>query len=240
MTVAREAGAADLTSVRDRLALALDVKDLAAARALAQRLSPYFGVVKIGLELFVAEGPAAVKALAADGFCVFLDLKMHDIPTTVERGARQAVAISASYLTVHAAGGETMLRAAVEGFGAADGRGIGSTPGGILAVTVLTSETEAPASVIAERAAMARQCGCVGVVCAASDLGVVRRVAPELLAVVPGVRLSGTSSNDQARRATPGAAAAAGAGLLVIGRTVSGADDPEAAARRVAAEVASA
>jgi orotidine-5'-phosphate decarboxylase len=225
-----ELDAAELSRVRDRLALALDVSDVTAARALARRLTAYFGVVKIGLQLFVAEGPHAVEALASDGFPVFLDLKMHDIPTTVGRAARQARAIGATYLTVHAAGGETMIGAAVDAFGA--------TAGGILAVTVLTSEANAPEAVIAERVSAAMRCGCAGVVCAASDLGVVRRVAPELLAVVPGVRLAGSAADDQARLATPGEAAAAGAGLLVVGRTVSAAVDPEAAAMRVAIQVA--
>jgi orotidine-5'-phosphate decarboxylase len=245
-------------NVRDRLALALDVEGLPEARALARRLAAFFAVVKIGLELFVAEGPAAVEALASDGFDVFLDLKMHDIPTTVERAARRARATSATYLTVQAAGGEAMLRAAVAGFGApeaggigqaggigapgatSEAGGIGARPGGILAVTVLTSEPDAPESVIADRTALAARCGCAGVVCAAADLAVGRRVAPELLAVVPGVRLSGSPADDQARLATPGAATAAGAGLLVIGRTVSAAQDPEAAARRLTAEVANA
>jgi len=259
----------ELARVREALALALDVDDLASARALASRLALYFGVVKIGLQLFVAAGPTAVEALVSDGFPVFLDLKLHDIPNTVARAAERARDISATYLTVHAAGGETMLRAAVEAFGTPENRGTPENPGkagtggsprnagsrgtggsavtggspgrrgGILAVTVLTSEAHAPAAVVAERAEMAMRCGCVGVVCAASDLAIVREVAPELLAVVPGVRLAGSSADDQARMATPGAATVAGAGLLVIGRTVSGAGDPEAAALRVAREVAS-
>jgi len=237
-TVGPEPGG--IGSVRDRLALALDVEDLPAARALAGRLAPWFGVAKVGLQLFVAEGPSAVRALAADGFSVFLDLKMHDIPTTVGRAARRARAISATYLSVHAAGGEAMVRAAVEGFGAPGAEGLPERAGGVLAVTVLTSEKDAPESLIADRAELAFACGCAGVVCAASDLAAVRKAAPQLLAVVPGVRLLGSCADDQARVATPAAAAAAGAGLLVIGRTVSGADDPEDAARRVAAEVASA
>jgi orotidine-5'-phosphate decarboxylase len=131
---------------------------------------------------------------------------------------------------VHAAGGEVMLRAAVEAFGDAGG-------GGILAVTVLTSEAKAPEAVIAERVATALSCGCAGVVCAAGDLAVARRLAPDLLAVVPGVRLAGSAADDQARLATPREAAAAGAGLLVVGRTVSAAADPEAAALQVAIEI---
>ncbi|MGD0085483.1 MAG: orotidine-5'-phosphate decarboxylase [Acidimicrobiales bacterium] len=222
-----------LTEVRGQLALALDVEDLRAARLLVSRVAPYFGVVKVGLELFIAVGPAAVEAFRSDGLAVFLDLKLHDIPTTVRRAASQARSIGATYLTVHAAGGEAMLRAAVEGFGP-------TVSGGILGVTVLTSDPEAPESVIAARAELAARTGCVGVVCAASDLGTVRKVAPGLTAVVPGIRLAGGSNDDQARAATPFAAASAGAGLLVVGRAVTSASDPAAAAREVAEQVAAA
>jgi orotidine-5'-phosphate decarboxylase len=226
-------------AARDRLALALDFDNLAAARSMARRLTDYFAVVKVGLELFIAEGPAAVEAFVADGFAVFLDLKLHDIPTTVERAARRGAELGATYMTAHAAGGEAMVRAGAEGY-AAGAQSAGALGGGILAVTVLTSEAEAPASVIAERTLLARRSGCVGVICAATDLAVVRRAAPDLLAVVPGVRLTGSAADDQARAASPARAAAAGAGLLVIGRTVTAAADPEAAARAVAIEVANA
>jgi orotidine-5'-phosphate decarboxylase len=237
MTVTNAEAAARPVAVRDRLALALDFDDLAAARAIAERLAPFFGVAKIGYQLFMAEGPAAVEALISDGFAVFLDLKLHDIPTTVERGARQAGRLGAKYLTVHIAGGEAMLRAAVEGFAAT---GTGTEAGGILGVTVLTSEPEAPASLVIERATLGERVGCAGLVCAATDLRFVRQAAPDLLAVVPGVRLAGSATDDQARAGTPAAAAAGGAGLLVIGRTVTAAADPEAAARLVTREVAGA
>jgi orotidine-5'-phosphate decarboxylase len=215
--------------VRDRLALAFDVSDLSVALPMAKLLAPYFAVAKVGLELFVAAGPAAVAALRDEGFIVFLDLKLHDIPTTVLRAATRARAIGATYLTVHGAGGEAVLTAGVAGFG--------EGPGGILAVTVLTSERDAPPELIAGRAALADVTGCAGFVCAASDLAVARRAAPGLLATVPGIRLAGSEKDDQARAATPRVAAAAGAGLMVVGRTVTAAADPEAAAQRVVDEV---
>ncbi|MGD0595383.1 MAG: orotidine-5'-phosphate decarboxylase [Acidimicrobiales bacterium] len=238
MTVVIEEAGIDVAAVRGRLALALDFESLRAAQSMARRLARYFDVVKIGLELFIAEGPAAVEALASDGFAVFLDLKLHDIPTTVGRAARRGREIGATYLTVHAAGGEAMLRAAVDGFAGGGGAVASGRGGGILGVTVLTSEPDAPAALLGERAAVAVRAGCVGLVCAAGDLAVVRAAAPELLAVVPGVRLGGSGRDDQARAATPAEAAAGGAGLLVIGRTVTAAADPEAAALAVALEVA--
>jgi orotidine-5'-phosphate decarboxylase len=229
--------------VRRRLGLALDLHDLSAALELAKLLAPWFGVAKVGPELFVSAGPDAVRALAAEGFEVFLDLKLHDIPTTVGRGAEQAGRLGTSYLTVHAAGGTAMVRAAVDGFTSGRDRavlaGVASVrdPSGILGVTVLTSEADAPSETLRARAEVAASTGCTGVVCAAGDVAVVRRAVPDLLVVVPGIRLHGASADDQERTATPEVATTAGAGLLVVGRTVTGADDPVASARRVAAEV---
>ncbi len=162
---------------RDRLVLALDVSSLEEATDLAVRLQPWFGSVKIGLELFAAEGPLAVDALLDEGFPVFLDLKLHDIPTTVGRAARRLGAMGVSYATVHASGGEDMLRAAVEGFdqGWSDAVANGQPEppagaAGILAVTVLTSDLNVDGEVVAARASLAARTGCLGVVCAAGDL----------------------------------------------------------------------
>jgi orotidine-5'-phosphate decarboxylase len=222
---------------RDRLALALDVDDLVAALRLAQRLRPWFGVAKVGLELFGAAGPEAVLALGAEGYRVFLDLKLHDIPTTVGRAARVIGGLGAQYTTVHTAGGGAMVRAAVEGM-AQGATSAGMTAPCVLGVTVLTSDTEAPAELLRTRAALAARAGCGGLVCAASDLAVTRQAAPGLITVVPGIRPAGVAPDDQARAAGPAAAIGAGADILVIGRAVSGAEDPEAAAAAVAEEVA--
>jgi orotidine-5'-phosphate decarboxylase len=218
--------------VRDRLALALDVEDLAAAVALADRLHPWFGVVKVGLELFTAAGPAAVEKLTRPDRRVFLDLKLHDIPTTVGKAARQVGRLGVGYVTLHAAGGVDMLRAGVDGLatGAADA-GLDDRPVA-LGVTVLTSDPDA--SAFPARLAAAAEGGCGGVVCSVRELPVVKERS-QLLAVVPGIRLPGDATHDQARVGTPADAIAAGADLLVIGRAVTAAPDPEAAAAALSA-----
>ena len=223
---------------RDRLALALDVDDLVVALRLARRLRPWFGIAKVGLELFGAAGPETISALTVEGYRVFLDLKLHDIPTTVARAARVIGGLGTAYTTVHAQGGEEMLRAAVAGM--AEGAAAAGAPvPSVLGVTVLTSEADADADVLSTRAALAASAGCAGLVCAAADLAVTRRAAPGLLTVVPGIRPSGAAHDDQARAATPGAAIAAGADILVVGRAVTKAPDPERVAAAVADEVAS-
>lgn len=212
---------------RDCLALALDFDDLEAARKLADRLDPFFGIVKVGLELFTIAGPAAVEALSTPGRRVFLDLKLHDIPTTVARAAHAAGRLGADFLTLHAAGGPDMLRAGTDGLarGAADA---GHPPPVALAVTVLTSEPDA--SVFPTRLAAATSAGCGGVVCSVQEVAEVKAAATHLLAVVPGIRLPGGATHDQARVGSPAEAIAAGADVLVVGRAVTAAADPEAAA----------
>jgi len=216
---------------RDRFALALDVDDLGAAVKLADRLDPWFGVVKVGLELFAGSGPAAVDALTAPGRRIFLDLKLHDIPTTVEKAARQIGRLGVGFVTLHAAGGADMLRAGVAGLaaGAADA-GL-PEPAVALGVTVLTSDPDAAAFPARLQAAVAGGCG--GVVCSVRELPAVKGGSP-LLAVVPGIRLPGGASHDQARVGTPAEALAAGADVLVVGRAVTAAPDPEAAAAALA------
>lgn len=223
----------------EHLALALDADDLTKALQLAGRLAPWFGTAKVGLELYSAAGPEAVGALVALGYRVFVDLKMFDIPTTVFRAARVVGTLGASELTVHAAGGRDMLAAAATGLaeGAAMAERVAPV---VLAVTVLTSEGEAPPALVGERAALAAEAGCGGVVCAASDLAVVRAVAPDVRTVVPGIRPTGAPTDDQRRVATPTTAIAAGADLLVIGRAVTAVADPERAAAGIAAEAAAA
>ncbi|HEV2810632.1 MAG TPA: orotidine-5'-phosphate decarboxylase [Acidimicrobiales bacterium] len=216
--------------LRSKLALALDVDDVVVALRLARELQPWFGVAKVGLELFAAAGPDAVSALTSLGYDVFLDLKLHDIPTTVGRAASVAGSYGVRYLTLHAMGGGPMLRAGVEGLhrGAAEA---GLQRPIALAVTVLTSDADAPPHIVPKRVQIALEAGCDGLVCGAPDVADVRQLAPRLTVVVPGTRPAGTDTHDQARTDTPAAALAAGADLLVVGRAVTAASDRRAAAQ---------
>jgi orotidine-5'-phosphate decarboxylase len=221
----------------ERLVVALDVPTLDAAAALARDLTGEVGWFKVGLELFAVHGPAAVAAIGAYG-PVFLDVKLHDIPTTVERAASRIATLGVGLVTVHAGGGAAMVRAAVAGLGDA---------GRVLAVTVLTSMSDADlASVNAPPAAtqvpalarLATQAGAPGLVCAPRDLTAVRAaVGPDALLVTPGIRPGGRDVDDHARAATPRQAVQDGADLLVVGRPITRADDPVAAARAIAAEL---
>ena len=224
------------TEVRDHLALALDVDDLVVAMRLARQLQPYFRVAKVGLELYSAVGPDTIGALTDLGYEVFLDLKLHDIPTTVEKAAKVLGSLGASYLTLHAHGGVPMLRAGVTGLaeGAANA---GLEPPMALAVTVLTSDADAPPHIVPKRVMVAAEAGCGGIVCAASDLHDVHEYAPRLFRVVPGIRPAGAEANDQARTATPREALDAGADVMVIGRPVTLAPDPVAAAAALVADL---
>lgn len=224
---------------RSRLALALDVDDLVEASRFGRKMLPWFSVAKVGLELFSASGPEAVGVFLDQGYEVFLDLKLHDIPTTVGNAAKVLGSLGVSYVTAHASGGVDMLAAAVDGLNEG-ASAAGLVPPMVLAVTVLTSESEAPESLLQERLRYAVNADCGGVVCAASDLPEISSVAPELLSVVPGIRPEGAAVNDQGRPATPREAIKQGAGLLVIGRAVTASDDPEEAASNIATEVAGA
>jgi orotidine-5'-phosphate decarboxylase len=223
--------------VRARLALALDVDDLIPALRLARELRPWFGTMKVGLELYSAAGPEAITTLVDLGVDVFCDLKLHDIPNTVHRAARVVGALGARYLTLHTAGGVPMVRAGVEGFreGAAGAEGAEPTT---LGVTVLTSEPEATAHLLHQRVGVGLDGGCQGFVCSVLDIAAVRQLAPSALLVTPGIRPEGAPAEDQARVATPRQALDAGADLLVVGRPVTQAEDPVAAARALAASMA--
>lgn len=225
--------------IRSRLALALDVDDSVAAVRLARELRPWFGVAKVGLELFSAEGPDVIAELLDEGYRVFLDVKLADIPTTVGRAARVLGALGVSYLTMHAFAGPTMLRAGVEGLREGAVRA-GLEPPSALAVTILTSDSAAPAHVLGVRVRTAVEAGCAGVVCAASDVAEAKTLAPRLVTVVPGIRPLGVPVDDQAKAATPADALAAGADILVVGRAVTRAEDRPAAAAALVAEASAA
>jgi orotidine-5'-phosphate decarboxylase len=224
-------------ATKDRLALALDMDDLVVALRLARELEPWFGVAKVGLELFSAAGPDAIASLTELGYDVFLDLKLHDIPTTVEKSARVIGALGVSYLTIHAMGGPVMLRAGVEGF-LEGALAAGFERPVALAVTVLTSDNDAPAHILPKRIGLAIEAGAGGVICAGTDVPLVRELAPRLKTVVPGTRPAGAPTHDQARVTTPADAIAAGADLLVIGRVVTHANDPAEAAKELSDSIA--
>jgi orotidine-5'-phosphate decarboxylase len=223
-------------AVRDRLALALDTDDLVDALRMARDLEPWFSVAKVGLELFSATGPEVVTALVERGWKVFLDLKLHDIPTTVGKSARVLGALGANYLTLHAHGGVAMLRAGVEGL-VTGAEQAGLEAPAAIAVTVLTSDDAAPPHILGKRVALALEGGCAGIVCSASDVREAKQIAPRLFAVVPGIRLAGTERHDHARASTPDEAIVAGADLLVVGRAVTAAADRLAAAASIAGAV---
>ncbi|MFN2555987.1 MAG: orotidine-5'-phosphate decarboxylase [Nitriliruptorales bacterium] len=225
------------------LIVALDVAELAEAERLAGRLSGEVGYFKVGLELFSRYGPLAVERIRGYG-PVFLDLKLHDIPATVARAARQLGPLGIGMLTVHASGGGRMVSAAVEGL--ADGGVVAPI---VLAVTVLTSLQDGDlaalglshASQQASRLArLALDAGAGGVVCAPRDVSPIRaQLGPKPVVVTPGVRPVGTSTDDHAYPVTPQQALAAGADFIVVGRPITAAADPVQAARSILATVAS-
>ncbi len=238
-----------MTPARERIAFAADVP-LPRGLTLYRAVQPHCAVAKVGLSLFVEHGPAAVKEFQALGARVFLDLKLHDIPNTVELAAARAGALGVAYLTVHASGGAAMLRAAVKG-AAAGAAAAGLVPPIILAVTVLTSMDDAgllevgvatsAQAQVARLASMAAQAGVGGLVCSAREAAALRRlVGPALVLCTPGIRPAGGATHDQARVETPASAIAAGSSLLVVGRPISEAGDPASAARAIEAEVAAA
>ena len=221
----------------NRICAALDVGDPGAAERLASRLLGHVGLFKVGLELFVAHGPAAVHAIRRFGQPIFLDLKLHDIPQTVEGAARGAASLSVDYVTVHASGGAEMIRAAR--------RALPRTK--LLAVTALTSlgpdDLDAVGlsrDAVPRLAKVAMGAGADGVVCSPQEVRALRAaLGPRALLVVPGVRPAGADSGDQRRTGTPAEAIRDGASILVIGRPLRDAPDPAAAADAIAREIAS-
>lgn len=223
-----------------QLAVALDTDDRAAFSAWCRRFGPRVGVLKVGLEAFVRWGPGVVEEARDAGHAVFLDLKLHDIPNTVAGAVRSARRLGVRFLTVHAGGGPAMLRAA------ADAAGDELT---ILAVTLLTHLDEpslealdlpgAPLDRVRRWARIAREAGCGGVVCSPHEAATLREDHPRPFVVVtPGIRPAGADRGDQRRVATPAEAIAAGSDLLVIGRPLTRAPDPDAALESLATELA--
>jgi len=223
---------------------ALDTTDLALAKAWAGAVLAAGMGVKIGKEFFGAHGPLGIKTVLPEGAPLFLDLKLHDIPNTVAGGIRAASESVAPFcMNVHAAGGPAMLRAAADAAKASKQKPM------LLAVTVLTSLDDADLAAIGvpdgaeaqvkRLAALAAANGVAGVVCAAHEIAALRaQQGPDFKLMVPGIRPAGAATGDQKRTMTPGQALALGADWLVIGRPITGAADPAAAARAIAAEIA--
>lgn len=229
-----------MTSVlRAPIAVALDAPDVETAARWAQAVTPHVAVVKVGLELFCRCGPSVVDAvLGGSGVGLFLDLKLHDIPNTVAGAASSVARLKPRYLTVHASGGADMVRAAVEA----------APDVTIAAVTVLTSISAdvltsvglsgPPLDAVRRLAALAVGAGAGALVCSPMEVAAVRaEVGPHVVLITPGVRPLGADAQDQARVATPAQALADGADLLVIGRPITGAADPGAAAAEIAASL---
>ena len=225
--------------MRAPIAVALDAPDAETAALWARAVTPHVAVVKVGLELFCRTGPSIVDSVrGASGAELFLDLKLHDIPNTVAGAVRSVARLRPRYLTVHASGGAEMVRAAVE---EADGATIA-------AVTVLTSLSSEvldavglagpPLDAVRRLASLAVGAGAGALVCSPQEVAAVRaEVGEGVVLITPGVRPAGADAQDQARVATPEQALADGADLLVIGRPITAAADPGAAAASIAASL---
>jgi orotidine-5'-phosphate decarboxylase len=229
-----------MMKARDRLIVALDVPKADAARALLGRLAGRVGLFKVGSQLFTAAGPELVRQIVARGEKVFLDLKYHDIPNTVAGAVASASRLGVSLVDVHGLGGRAMMEAAV---GALPAMGTK-----LLAITVLTSHDEetlgqigvngSMAESVRRLAQLARDAGTDGVVASPHEVALVREACgSDFLIVTPGIRPAGAATGDQARAATPAAALAAGADYLVVGRPITGAEDPAAAAESIVGEM---
>ncbi len=234
-----------LELARQRLIVALDVPDAASAVRLVSRLEGTCTWFKVGLELFVAAGPAVLEPLLKQGHSIFLDLKFHDIPNTVAGAVRSAAELGAKMMTVHAAGGPAMLEAAR---GALEGI---ANPPELLAVTMLTSMDAGqmramglernPGEQVELLARMSLAAGMRGFVCSPQEVGAVRALTgPGGILVVPGIRPAGAAIGDQKRIATPAETLRAGASYLVVGRPITQAPDPAVAAQAIVAEMATA
>lgn len=229
-------------AAKDRLIVALDFPDAAAALTCVDRFAGSVSWFKVGLELFLASGDSVVRELKQRGYSIFLDLKLHDIPNTVSSAIRSLARLEPDLLTVHTAGGRAMLNAAAEA-----ARSLPRAPR-LVAVTVLTSmdavalgETgvsAAPVEQVLRLARLAAECGIEGMVCSPAEAAALRSALPKALLVTPGIRPAGSDAGDQKRIATPQFALAAGASMLVIGRPITAAPDPKAAAQAILSDMA--
>lgn len=228
-----------------RVFCSIDTTEIDGARRLAAQVNGVVGGIKLGLEFFSAQGPAGIRAVVGeDGPPLFLDLKLHDIPNTVGAGVRAALPLKPAFMTIHSSGGPAMIRAAADAAASA-----GAIRPKILAVTVLTSlddgdlgkvgQSVPVADQVTRLALLARDSGADGVVCSPAEVAILRAACgPDFILMVPGIRPVWAAANDQKRIMTPAQALAAGADHLVIGRPITVSDDPAAAARRIAAEIA--
>ncbi|WP_322965603.1 orotidine-5'-phosphate decarboxylase [Sphingomonas fuzhouensis] len=220
----------------NRIYVAIDTPDLARAHAMAQKVRHHVGGLKLGLEFFCAHGAGGVREMAQIGLPVFLDLKLHDIPNTVAKAVQSLGPLAPAILTVHASGGRAMLE---------DAKAAAPTGTKVVAVTMLTSldasdltdtgVTGSPADHVRRLADLAAESGVDGIVCSGAEVAAVKKAWPKGFFVVPGVRPADGVIGDQKRVVTPRAAVDAGASILVIGRPITQADDPDAAARAIAA-----
>lgn len=219
-----------------RIYVALDTPDLARAKAIATQVRHHVGGVKLGLEFFLANGQAGVREIAALGLPVFLDLKLHDIPNTVAKAVQAISALEPAILTVHATGGRAMLE---------DSKAAAPVHTKVVAVTMLTSLDASDLSAtgvtgsahdqVVRLTMLAQQAGIDGIVCSGAEVAAAKALWPKGFFVVPGVRPVDGDAGDQKRVVTPRAALDAGASILVIGRPITQAEDPDAAARAIGA-----
>ncbi len=223
--------------------IALDTPDLDRAIALATQLIPHVGGLKVGLEFISAQGPEGIRKIVALGLPVFADVKFHDIPNTVAGACRALAHLGTTMMNIHASGGEEMMRAGAEAARKVDAKTL------VLGVTVLTSLDDSVLASVGQKgpaseqvvrlATLAKSSGLDGVVCAVHEITPIRRACgPDFLIVTPGIRPAGAAINDQRRFMTPAEAFRAGADILVVGRPITDAADPVAAARAIAAELA--
>jgi len=219
--------------------VALDTPDLEYALSLAERASPHVGGLKLGMEFLAANGPDGIRHFEKFGLPIFADTKFHDIPNTVAGAVRATAALGVHIVNVHAAGGEAMLRCALDAARAV------SPKTKVIAVTVLTSLSDDDLTAVGQLppareqvlrlAMLAHDCGLDGVVCSAHEIAPLRAaLGQDFLLVVPGIRPEGSETQDQRRVMGPKQALAAGASILVIGRPITAAVDPGAAARAIA------